>query len=90
MENNFNFILEIAKEKDINEIFQLLKKVTEDLHKRGINQWIDEWKIQNITDLVLKNNIYVQRFEKNGEIVGMFSLEENKLLLDQFPKSLYL
>ena len=90
MENNFNDFLEIAKEKDINEIFKLLKIVNKDLHKGGINQWIDEWKIQNITDLVLKNNFYVQRFEKNGEIIGIFSLEENKLLLDKFPKSLYL
>ena len=88
--NNFNDFLEIAKEKDINEIFQLLKKVTEDLHKRGIKQWVDEWKIQNISDLVLNNNFYVQRLEKNGEIIGIFSLEKNKLLLDQFPKSLYL
>ena len=91
MENNdYNDLLEIAKEKDINEIFQLLKKVTEDLHKKGIKQWVDEWKIQNITDLVLNNNFYVQRLEKDGEIIGIFSLEENKLLLDQFPKSLYL
>ena len=88
--NNINDFLEIAKEKDTNEIFQLLKKVTEDLHRRGIQQWVDEWKIQNISDLVLNNNFYVQRLEKDGKIIGIFSLEKNKLLLDQFPKSLYL
>ncbi|ORX80864.1 acyl-CoA N-acyltransferase [Anaeromyces robustus] len=89
MENENNF-LEIAKEEDIFEIYQLLKIVTTDLHNRGINQWTEEWKIEDIREFVLKQNFYVQRLEKKGEIIGMFSLEENKLLLEQFPKSLYL
>ena len=85
-----NLILQIAKEEDVNEVYQLLKTVADDLHKRGIKQWIEEWKLEEINNLVLKQNIYVQRLEKNKEIIGLFSLEENKLFIDQFPKSLYL
>ena len=85
-----NPILQIAKEEDINEVYQLLKTVADDLHKRGIKQWTEEWKLEEINNLVLKQNIYVQRLEKNKEIIGLFSLEENKLFIDQFPKSLYL
>ena len=85
-----NPILQIAKEEDVNEVYQLLKTVADDLHKRGIKQWIEEWKLEEINNLVLKQNIYVQRLEKNKEIIGLFSLEENKLFIDQFPKSLYL
>ena len=85
-----NEFLEIAKEDDIYEICQLLKIVSEDLHNRGIKQWMNEWKIYDIREFVLKQNIYVLRFEKKGEIIGLFSLEENKLLIEQFPESLYL
>ena len=85
-----NEFLEIAKEDDIYEICQLLKIVSEDLHNRGIKQWMNEWKIHDIREFVLKQNIYVLRFEKKGEIIGLFSLEENKLLIEQFPESLYL
>ena len=85
-----NEFLEIAKEDDIYEICQLLKIVSEDLHNRGIKQWMNEWKIDDIREFVLKQNIYVLRFEKKGEIIGLFSLEENKLLIEQFPESLYL
>ena len=49
-----------------------------------------KWKIHDIREFVLKQNIYVLRFEKKGEIIGLFSLEENKLLIEQFPESLYL
>ena len=85
-----NLILEIANEENVNEIYQLLKTVSEDLHKRGINQWTDEWKPEDICEMVLKQNFYVQRKEKNGEIIGLFSLEENTILIDQFPNSIYL
>ena len=37
-----NEFLEIAKEDDIYEICQLLKIVSEDLHNRGIKQWMNE------------------------------------------------
>ena len=85
-----NEFLEIAKEDDIYEICQLLKIVSEDLHNRGIKQWMNEWKMLDIREFVLKQNIYVLRFEKKGEIIGLFSLEENKLFIGQFPESLYL
>ena len=85
-----NEFFEKAKEDDIYEIYQLLKKVSEDLHNRGIKQWMNEWKIDDIREFVLKKNIYIFRFEKQGEIIGLFSLEENKLLIEQFPESLYL
>ena len=87
---NENEFLEIAKEDDAYEICQLLKKVSEDLHNRGIKQWMNDWKIKDILELILKQNIYVLRFEKHGEIIGIFSLEENKLLIERFPQSLYL
>eukprot|EP00833_Pecoramyces_ruminatium_P005687 jgi/Orpsp1_1/1179719/evm.model.c7180000070512.1 len=85
-----NELLEIAKNDDANEICQLLKNVTKDLHERGINQWMDEWKIEDIREFILKKNIYVLRYKENGKIIGIFSLEENKILLEQFPNSLYL
>eukprot|EP00833_Pecoramyces_ruminatium_P002613 jgi/Orpsp1_1/1176645/evm.model.c7180000058424.1 len=85
-----NELLEIAKNDDANEICQLLKNVTEDLYERGINQWTDEWKIEDIREFILKKNIYVLRYKENGKIIGIFSLEENKILLEQFPNSLYL
>ena len=87
MENDF---IEMAKEENIDEIFQLLNIVTKDLHEKGINQWTDEWKIEEIKEYILKQNIYIKRLEKNGKIIGIFSIEDNKLLLNQFPNSLYL
>ena len=51
---------------------------------------MDEWKMLDIRDEVLKGFFYINRITENGKIIGVFSLKQNTLFIDKYPNSLYL
>lgn len=60
-----------ANKEALNSIISILNKVTLDLHKKGINQWIYPWKYKKIEEDIA--NTYIITVKE--KIIGTFSLK---------------
>lgn len=67
-------IIRIAEVQDVDDIIELLNKVTLDLQEKEINQWKYPWDYEEIMRDIVGKNIYVLLL--NGLIVGTFSIRK--------------
>lgn len=74
---------ELANEDQILEIFNLLVRVTDDLHQKGIQQWTDEWQITDIRSYVLNNEVYIMK-KDYGKIIAICCLKRENHFTDAF------
>ena len=82
--------IRLAELSDLEDIVDLLNKVTLDLHQKGINQWDSPWDAEEIEEEIRDSQVYVLTVEDS--IIGTFSIK----IIDEFaplevePESRYL
>ena len=65
----------LANESYAYEIYYILSKAKEKLHKKGIEQWKEGWDINDIKKKCKLGLFYV--FYDKGNIIGCYSIEKN-------------
>ncbi|MBE7129337.1 GNAT family N-acetyltransferase [Bacillus mycoides] len=84
-------VIRLAKLNDLQQVLNVLNKVTLDLQKKGINQWDYPWDTNKITSEIKKNYLYVLLIA--SETIGTFGIKEidslSDLTIDSKSKYLY-
>ncbi|MGL4374255.1 MAG: GNAT family N-acetyltransferase [Turicibacter sp.] len=81
----------LAQPAHTEDIMDLLRKVTLDLHQKEIKQWIYPWDVEEISQDIKGENIYLITYK--GTIIGTFSMNEtanSRFESSTLPTDLYL
>lgn len=84
--------IKLADKSSVDSIVELLNKVTLNLHRKNINQWIYPWNFKDVEEDIENRKTYIIRID--SQLAGTFSIKDTGSMNDGLtviePGNLYL